>query len=580
MGARPRKADSPDGPLVVWWGRLALTLWLLALASSQLWVYSGGSVDLRSARAAFDSASALGMALLIEWAVFVPVGMLAVYSWRARHRWWRRVLLVTLPALALGVAGTVIVGAAHQDWRLPPTTWLLPPLLGSLAGVWLGSVWRRGPSSRAWILPKLVAAGLVVVGGLAYFTQRIPQPAPLPFEPPRVTTADKKRLTALFRGKDPRKIPEGETRTLRLTQEDLNQILALGSILGRGERAKAQVEVDDDGLRLSASAALPAPGRPYLNLVAAGRPGIASGAFHLRADWLSIGDVAVPDWLLRLASPLLTGSLRLDPRLSPVLEAVEDIRLAPGALEVEYARTELPTGVLRDLFQAASLDEELVPAVRAHALHLIESAPGLPAGAARFGEALRTGFGYARERSSERGAIAENRAAILALAILAGHWRVETLVGPVLEEEARKQGQRAFRNTEIRGRRDWVQHYLVSAALAVLADAGLSDAAGVLKEELDSRGGSGFSFGDLLADRAGTSLGEIAIRDVGAARALQEHLAGGFRLDDFFPEAADLPEGIEEAELETRYGGVGGERYQAIVGIIEDRLAGCSAYRY
>jgi hypothetical protein len=580
MSTGHRNAGLRESPLTVWWGRLALVFWLLALASSRFWVYSGASVDLRSARAALDSASALGVGMLIEWAVFVPIGFLAVYCWRAHRRWWRRALLVTLPALALGAGAVVLVGAAHRNWGLPSAPWLLLPLIGTLAGVWLGSAWRRGPRSRAWILPKLGMAGILAVAGLAYLAQRIPQPAPLPFEPPRVTTADKKRLTALFRGKDPRKIPEGETRTLRLTEGDLNQLLALGSILGRGERAKARVEVHDDGLRFSASAALPAPGSPYLNLLAAGRPGVASGAFQLRADGLSIGNLALPDWLLRLASPLLTGSLRLDPRLGPVLNAIEDVRFAPGAVEVEYARTELPTGALREMFQAASRDEELVPAVRAHALHLIETAPELPAGAERFGGALRTVFGYARERSTAEGAIAENRAGILALAILAGHWRVETLVGPVLDEGTRKQGQRAFRNTEIRGRRDWVQHYLVSAALAVLADAGLSDAAGVLKEELDSRGGSGFSFGDLLADRAGTSLGEVAIRDVGSARALQEHLAGGFRLDDFFPEASDLPEGLEEAELEARYGGVGGERYQAIVGLIESRLAGCSAYRY
>ena len=43
-------------------------------------------------------------------------------------------------------------------------------------------------------------------------------------------------------------------------------------------------------------------------------------------------------------------------------------------------------------------------------------------------------FAYARERSTENDPVAENRAAIVALGILLGHWRVETLVGRVLDE--------------------------------------------------------------------------------------------------------------------------------------------------
>jgi hypothetical protein len=50
----------------------------------------------------------------------------------------------------------------------------------------------------------------------------------------------------------------------------------------------------------------------------------------------------------------------------------------------------------------------------------------------------------------------------------------------------------------------------------------------------------------------------LATDDEAAARAIQERLAGGFRVDDFFPEASDLPEDIPDAELQSRYGGVGG----------------------
>ena len=61
-----------------------------------------------------------------------------------------------------------------------------------------------------------------------------------------------------------------------------------------------------------------------------------------------------------------------------------------------------------------------------------------------------------------------------------------------------------------------------------------------------------------MADRTGTTFALLATRDEAAARALQQRLAAGFRIDDFFPAAADLPENIQDAELQARYGGVGG----------------------
>ena len=102
----------------------------------------------------------------------------------------------------------------------------------------------------------------------------------------------------------------------------------------------------------------------------------------------------------------------------------------------------------------------------------------------------------------------------------------------------------------------------MSGALTVVSAVAPSDAAGLLKEEMDADGGSGFSFGDLLADRAGTTFAEVATRDEARAAAMQARLAGGFRVDDFFPPADGLPEGIPDAELQSRYGGVGGPLYR------------------
>jgi hypothetical protein len=53
---------------------------------------------------------------------------------------------------------------------------------------------------------------------------------------------------------------------------------------------------------------------------------------------------------------------------------------------------------------------------------------------------------------------------------------------------------------------------------------------------------------------------------------MQARLVRGFDLDEFFPPADGLPENISAAEFQSRYGGVGGRGYQAIVDEINRRL--------
>jgi hypothetical protein len=202
-----------------------------------------------------------------------------------------------------------------------------------------------------------------------------------------------------------------------------------------------------------------------------------------------------------------------------------------------------------------------------------------PQGDARFGAALEGAFALARDRSFGGSAVEENRAALLALGIVLGHPRLARAVGDKLDEERDDLADRLRRRTTLRGRADWTRHFVVSAALTVVSAVAPSDAAGLLKEEMDVDGGSGFSFADLLADRAGTTFAEVATRDEATAAAVQERLAGGFWVDEFFPAADGLPEGISDGELQSRYGGVGGPLYRRTADEVERRLATCAAYR-
>jgi len=228
------------------------------------------------------------------------------------------------------------------------------------------------------------------------------------------------------------------------------------------------------------------------------------------------------------------------------------------------------------LFGGASA--ELSRATEAQLRQLVAAGPGLPSGEARFGALLQAAFASSPADSTKENPVQHNRAAILALGIAVGHERLARVAGLELDAGLLRQAAALREGTTLRGRDDWSRHYLLSAALAVLEHPLISDAGGLMKEQLDAlTHGSGFSFGDLAADRAGVRFAAAATGSEAAAKAMQVRLGGGFALEDFFPLAADLPENLTVEQFRRDYGSVGSKRYRQTVAGIEARLDRCAA---
>ena len=97
----------------------------------------------------------------------------------------------------------------------------------------------------------------------------------------------------------------------------------------------------------------------------------------------------------------------------------------------------------------------------------------------------------------------------------------------------------------------------------------LADAIGLFKEVDDARVGSGFSFNDIAAGRAGVRFAGLA---AASPRQLQAVLAAGMAEGDVMPEVADLPEFMTQAEFQRRFGGIGSPAYADMMARIEARL--------
>ncbi len=216
----------------------------------------------------------------------------------------------------------------------------------------------------------------------------------------------------------------------------------------------------------------------------------------------------------------------------------------------------------------------LATATRLRRLVATDSLP--PAGDARFALLLQTAFTALPNEVARASAIDHNRAAILALGIAVGDARLARLVGLERDTALVRQAVQVGTGATLRGRDDWSKHYTVSAALAVLEHPFVSDAAGLMKEQLDAlTQGSGFSFGDMAADRAGVRFAAAATHSDAAAQAMQARLHGGFAVADFFPSAADLPENLTVEQFRRDYSGVGAPRYRQLTAEIEARLDSC-----
>jgi hypothetical protein len=522
----------------------------------------------------------LGGWALLEVLRFVPVGFLAVFVWPDRPRWHQRLARVAAPALLLAVAVSLLalgVRVSGGAVALPGPLDFLLPGLGIVLGMAAGLAWRRGPWARVLFLPKLalLAGAFALLLGALVWTSL--EPAPAAPDPPVVDSAGKRQIWAALRGKDPREVPDGETRTLELTSEQIEFVFAWTAPLVLGpDRARLAVELGEpDRAGAQLSLRVPLAGR-WLNARGSADVRVRQGGLELGEPALRLGRLDLPGVLLAWTAPLVEVFLAQDRHLRPALAATDALVIEPGRVAVTYRRLETPPGFLARVLWGEGAKEEMGLAVAAHARHLLDAAPRLPPGDAGFGKALEIAFGLARERTPASSAVVENRAAILALGILFGHPRIEQFVGEVLDEQGRARARR-LGGLNLRGRADWPRHYLVSSALAVLSAEAPANAVGLLKEELDAAGGSGFSFADLLADRAGTAFGLSATRGERSARAMQERLGEGFSLGEFFPEAADLPEGLQDRELQARFGGVGGGGYQELLAEIDRRIAACAA---
>ncbi|MGE5125885.1 MAG: hypothetical protein ACM3PV_06325, partial [Betaproteobacteria bacterium] len=389
--------------------------------------------DLRSLAAARASLGRVLLELALAAARFAPLGTVAVFAFRDRSPRLLRAVLVGLPAFVLGLAAAAVAVWLRDRAAGPPgPSDLLPAALGVGLGVLVGLSWRRGIGSLLLLPLKLAAAAALLALLVAGLLAASLEPQPALGVPRAIRTEDKRHLVAVFRGKDPRTIPPGETRTLRLEQDDAERLVGWGlPLVHDSGRVRAAVAFEDgDRVALRASARVPLVGR-WLNLDSSTGLSVRQGRLFLWEPRARLGRRQLPAGLMGALAPALQQALRAERPLRPVLSALRELKVERGALSATYGRMETPPGLVASLVWGEGAGAALREPLAAQVAAILDAASRAPRGDGRFARACEAAFGLARERSREGGAVEENRAAILGLGIVLGSSRLAPFVGDV-----------------------------------------------------------------------------------------------------------------------------------------------------
>lgn len=284
-----------------------------------------------------------------------------------------------------------------------------------------------------------------------------------------------------------------------------------------------------------------------------------------------IGKLAIPDWMSQFMTDQIERRLDSHPRYGAGFNSIRQVKFSPDALQVSYHLQEGADGAENFNLPLLSKAEQAI--VYRYHLFLVQNSRRQSGGKAGqdtqpLSKLLQSLMQMAAEHSEKNRASVENRAAILAatfhiLRLPLKHFIPEAVDWPRAKHQV----------ITLDGRQDFAQHFILSAAITAYSDTFLSDAIGLYKEIEDARSGSGFSFNDIAADRAGTQFGERATASRVEALQIQQWASRGITDKDLMPAWEDLPEHLPKPVFRQHYGNLDTPAYHQMMKTIEQRVA-------
>lgn len=401
---------------------------------------------------------------------------------------------------------------------------------------------------------------LLVIGVVALLFAALDSTA-LVSRPETISPASVAQARRLLLRNDPRHLRPGEVRRVlipaNLIDDGVNHFAS--RLKGR-----ATFDIRRGQADIRATFRLPyLPLRPYLNIQAslAAAPGVP------RLETARVGKLKLPNFLVGAVAHVVLRQAGYADEWELVRSAIRNIGIEPlnRAVNVVYvwhpellerARARSLALADGDVLHLEQAQRALAALLTYRAQNIAIPLPGI----------LQPMLSLSGEDAPE-----QRRAALLVMAAyMAG--KGLTAIVPGADAWPRP----LPRVLTLRGRHDSAQHFVISAALAAWAGEPAANAIGLYKEFDDSRRGSGFSFADLAANRAGTRFGKLLLDDPARIDAmLKDTMADA----DLIPDLRGLPEYLSERDFVHYYGSIDSPAYRNLVGEIERRMDAQPLYR-
>lgn len=334
--------------------------------------------------------------------------------------------------------------------------------------------------------------------------------------------------------------------SIRADRDDLKSAAALANALGRFGRVDANFV--NKQLVLQASRPL---GPIWLN----GRAIITTSAKGFPETRLTIGDLplgpTISRWVLERARWLVR---RRGVEVPPLDDLVRSVANQPDAV---VATIHLPPkGKFAN--SLSDLRGQPVDATETAAIYCVLRQMNRKKPTDDMAIIVQRAFAAQSERLT---AVEANRATFVALAMYATNSSAGRLAGDAHQRVQMCKGPKD--DPRLATRTDLAKHWSLSAAFAVSLGEDIGRAMGEWKELSDSRpGGTGFSFVDLAADRAGLDAARRAT-DPGSAVSISKQMRVVTQEGLLPIRALALSEGLSETDFVARFSNVDSRQFEA-----------------
>ena len=386
---------------------------------------------------------------------------------------------------------------------------------------------------------------LLIAGVIFLFLQQ----QPLVTSVASLSHADIARAKTIIKRNDPRRLLEGQQKSVTISDKDLS--LALNHLFSRVIKGSVETKLSSQTVNIHGTSILPDnPIGKYLNV----KLTLAEDQQQLAVKKLSIGSADIPGFIIQdLISFYAEG--KQGSQIAAITNMLQSVQVTRNKIHLSYVWQSNALKQFKDIV----FNEQDQATLLAYQNHLAKITNNLSRNRKHsFTVLLEPMFRYAAKRSGNNDPIEENRALFI---VLAAYVNGHSLKGITDSTRTKTRHLKLY----LQNRSDFVQHFSVSAGLTVTAGNTLADAIGLFKEHEDKKGSSGFSFTDIAADRAGVRLAKLATDSNAGAKRIQKLMSTRLTELIFMPKSNDLPENITTATFRSKYQNGRGHNYQKIM---------------